>query len=574
MKRFPTKKLFVPALAAVSLALGGTLAAVDFNWTDATLDNNWLTPGNWSPAGPPAGGGGNFARFYTGAPGPANITSDIPAIQDILFANDGTAGTRTVNHSAGTAPLTAGWVRMGVDPDDGGALTGAGDAGTYNLSGTGVVNTGRLNIAEVNGSTATFTQAGTSVFNSLSELNVGQSGVGTFTQTGGNFNYATVGGSNPVGDADGLLRVSQNASSAGSTYTMSGGTLTQTAVTDLNNQGNWNSIGEGTGSNGTFNLSGGAEVKVSFDARTFVGRNGTGTVNQTGGVFEIRRSEVNLGDTGGTGTYNISNGTFQTLGGGPIVVGQWTNGTGNLNVSATGVVNASGDLIVANGSTVDNAHPTGTVTQNGGSVNVSGRLYIANSSLSRGTYRLQGGVLDLTNGNIDRGAGNATFEMTGGTLRGVNNMAGSTADNTFTQQGGAFEIGGTVGGGGVTTLNANYSLLSGGTISFDISNGVADRLNVNGTVTLAGNLDLVGSGPMPPMSVFTILANDGTDPVVGSFLGRFNGVPFVEDGNTYTVFYNSGDGNDVILVPEPGSLVFLLGGVGMFGLLARRRRTR
>jgi hypothetical protein len=79
--------------------------------------------------------------------------------------------------------------------------------------------------------------------------------------------------------------------------------------------------------------------------------------------------------------------------------------------------------------------------------------------------------------------------------------------------------------------------------------------------------------------VFLIAANDGSDPVSGTF-GTINGVP---GGYTATVDYafsgtdtlgRVGNGNDiaVTIVPEPAT-AGLAGLVG-FGMLARRRARR
>ena len=43
------------ALLVLSLLMGGA-AEAQFQWTGAGGNNNWSTPGNWNPAGPPTGG--------------------------------------------------------------------------------------------------------------------------------------------------------------------------------------------------------------------------------------------------------------------------------------------------------------------------------------------------------------------------------------------------------------------------------------------------------------------------------------------------------------------------------------
>ena len=76
-------------------------------------------------------------------------------------------------------------------------------------------------------------------------------------------------------------------------------------------------------------------------------------------------------------------------------------------------------------------------------------------------------------------------------------------------------------------------------------------------------------------STFTILSNDGADAITGAFVGKPDDQTFVDDGITYRINYQGGDGNDVAvtrLIPEPGSAALLLLGVGTWGLISRRRQ--
>ena len=62
------------------------------------------------------------------------------------------------------------------------------------------------------------------------------------------------------------------------------------------------------------------------------------------------------------------------------------------------------------------------------------------------------------------------------------------------------------------------------------------------------------------------------DPIAGVFAGLPEGQTFIDDGTAFQIHYNAGDGNDVsvqVVVPEPGTILALLGG---FGVLALRRR--
>jgi hypothetical protein len=417
---------------------------------------------------------------------------------------------------------------------------------------------------------------------------------GEITQTGGTVTVANelqIGiGANGTGIYNmqgGLLEVNRFFMATGTdaatgrgsvgTFNLSGGTFRQRDVANVEDANTWSNISTQPNTNATFNISGGL---ASFHSRFLVNNGGkSATVNQTGGILEVRNGDLTLGDNtaGAAGAppsptpnvvYNLSAGTVQTLTPGrQIQVGQWERSNTELNVSGTGTMIGSGDIIVGNGNPAAGASATiGTVNQTGGRVEVGGNLLIAASVNATGTYNLNGGVLDLTSGDINRGAGVSAFNFLAGRLEGVANV-----NSALTQQGGVFAVGALAAAGSSTNVNGDYSLNATGTLQIDIGTGIADQLAVNGTVALAGNLDLVGTGPIGPSGVI-ILANDLADPVVGTFAGRPNGVPFAEDGAPYTLFYNAGDGNDVLLVPEPASAALFLAAVGMCGLLGRRRR--
>ena len=75
-----------------------------------------------------------------------------------------------------------------------------------------------------------------------------------------------------------------------------------------------------------------------------------------------------------------------------------------------------------------------------------------------------------------------------------------------------------------------------------------DHLKVNGTVKLT-NSSLSASLYFQPVNgtVFTIIDNDGSDPVQGYFNGLPNGSLLTISGKPFTIYYNGGDGNDVVL---------------------------
>jgi hypothetical protein len=76
-----------------------------------------------------------------------------------------------------------------------------------------------------------------------------------------------------------------------------------------------------------------------------------------------------------------------------------------------------------------------------------------------------------------------------------------------------------------------------------------DQLDVTGAVSLNGaTLDAsLGFSPAPG-DRFVIIKNDGTDPVSGTFAGLPQGASLWIGGVPFHIYYDGGDGNDVVLV--------------------------
>ena len=77
-----------------------------------------------------------------------------------------------------------------------------------------------------------------------------------------------------------------------------------------------------------------------------------------------------------------------------------------------------------------------------------------------------------------------------------------------------------------------------------------DQVRVIGEVFISlAALELsVGAGfSPPPLSTFTIVDNDGTDPINGPFAGLEEGATVVAGGRPFRISYAAGDGNDIVL---------------------------
>src|SRR5207244_11486023 len=79
-----------------------------------------------------------------------------------------------------------------------------------------------------------------------------------------------------------------------------------------------------------------------------------------------------------------------------------------------------------------------------------------------------------------------------------------------------------------------------------------DQLNVIGTVNLANCALSISLGYTPALGdVFTIIANDATDTVTGTFAALPEGARFITANTTFQITYAGGSGNDVVLTVVP-----------------------
>ncbi|MCB1942916.1 MAG: hypothetical protein KDI53_12890, partial [Candidatus Accumulibacter sp.] len=198
-------------------------------------------------------------------------------------------------------------------------------------------------------------------------------------------------------------------------------------------------------------------------------------------------------------------------------------------------------------------------------------------TFSTATANLANGLFDFGNNTLDIGGAGSivadTFSLTGGLLSGNRIDLNAAGNLTFT--GGRLDVmtfngtlnegGGTLAAGdtavGTTTVNGDYLLSAAGTLEIDLAGAGAgvgyDQLVVNGAVDLNGSgatggmLDLLLAFAPQLNDTFVIIQNDGTDAILGDFLGLAEGSTVEQSfaGNVYSfsITYAGGDGNDVEL---------------------------
>jgi autotransporter-associated beta strand protein len=227
-----------------------------------------------------------------------------------------------------------------------------------------------------------------------------------------------------------------------------------------------------------------------------------------------------------------------------------------------------GGIIKTGPGTLEIGNPGSVHTYSGATTVNAGTLLI--------TGNISSSLVTVNNGLLQVNTGGAVGPVTvnGGTLGGSGIVGSITATDGVVAPGasagtltsGSFDLG----------LGADFSIELGG-----LSAGFEyDQLLVNGDVNLAGNFQgsLINGFIPQTDDTFFILLNDGLDSITGAFAGLAEGSTVDFGGATFTVTYlANGDGgaigNDLALVtqvPEPASLMLLLGGTCL--VAARRRR--
>ena len=408
---------FLLGAAAALLLPSLSIAQATFDGGPGGTGTDWETAANWDgdalPGGTQPDGNANIGGGFT-----VDLATD-QSIGELDLVGDQSSGTATVNHTAGTLTHAGNWLKVG----------GAGNDGTYNLSGTAVFD----GVMGLDGPTLAF---------------IGFAG-GT-----------------------GTVNVSGNAS-----LSAPGGDGMRLGATDA-------------GSTGILSISDNATVTVgSFNSGG--GDGATAIVNQTGGTLTSNTWVVmaNFG-ANGTSTYNVSGGTLSATGGN-LAVGQ--EGTGTLNVSGTAVVEqvVSDTAAIFVGGIDDNGFiqdGTGTLNITGSTASISGvgiGLRVASTATSAGTLSWtadSGGVTPIVSGGdtiFGAGTSNLVLDLsadpgvaTAGTeYLLVDNSAAVTGTFTGVAEGATVSIGGgndgTISYAGGDGFDIVVTAVGGGSVTGD-----------------------------------------------------------------------------------------------------------
>ena len=218
-------------------------------------------------------------------------------------------------------------------------------------------------------------------------------------------------------------------------------------------------------------LVGSITIGVAGGGGLFAGTIADNTAN--GGVLSLTKLGANTQTLTGNITYSgnttVNGGTLSFEGRGTSGSSAATltvNGTNaapaTLNLRGTGTLNEQLALVGNNG--------TGIVAQFGGTLNVSGAIFLGSNVGSSGTYTLGGtGILTASQTNVGY-AGTGVFNQNGGTFTNANELVLGPVDGsrgTYNLSGGTLTSGSVRGGNGTSTFNFN-----GGTLQAGASNPV------------------------------------------------------------------------------------------------------
>lgn len=441
-----------------------------------------------------------------------------------------------------------------------GILDGGGFTLTVAASGTLSATTGgnQTDIRLLNG----LTNLAAVIVNGALRMEASQNWAGTFTVNSG-----------------AILDTAGNETIAGNVNLMSGGMLST-----YNSASTWT---------GAITLAGTSSINANGGTLTL-----TGNLGGTGGFTKLGANTLQLNGTSNTygGGTTVSAGTIvagstNALGTGGLQMG---GGTYTMNGNSTAVANLSSTVttaVIQNASATpatlsvgsDNTSTTYSSTivngTGGGALSLTksgnGTLTLSGTNTYTGATQINGGSLIVT-GSI---SGSPTY-VSAGTLAGTGTTGSVTVNPGSTIMPGTSLTTGTLNtgaltfsGGGTFALEINTSAITSGLAN--VSGGLSLGLNAP-ALTLT---DLGSNVALASNTAFTFITYTagGWDGYEFSYNGNLvpNGGYLTSGANTFQLTYNGGaNSNNVILtvVPEPGTAINLLGGLGALAGLARFRR--
>ncbi|MEK0187792.1 Ig-like domain-containing protein, partial [Microcoleus anatoxicus PTRS2] len=303
-------------------------------------------------------------------------------------------------------------------------------------------------------------------------------------------------------------------------------------------------------------------IVLSGNAALQVGNTGNdnvtigGVISETGGSRNLSlnsgtasTSSLSLAAANSyTGTTTISQGVINITDATNISAGNLIlNGTdASLRINGSNVTFANNISLSSNASIrTNNAVTLSGVLSGSSNLTKSGTgvLTLSGTNTYTGTTTVSAGTLAVTGSTTS-----VTTVASGGTLAGN----GTLSQAVTVQSGGTLAPAGS--GVGQLTLGNGLTLQSGSTLALDIAGSVAgtgyDRVNVTGAVNVtAATLALNHSYAAADGDIYTVIVNDSTDAISGTFSGVAEGAAVTATGNSssLSVSYLGSTGNDISL---------------------------
>ncbi len=288
-----------------------------------------------------------------------------------------------------------------------------------------------------------------------------------------------------------------------------------------------------------------------------------GIIVNSQGVYDVNGQQENTDYLGLNGNASLVTGTgyFSLKVGASVAVAPGSNTTATINghvlmdsgthvfTVGSGAATPSVSDLVINAQIEQISAAAGI--QKGG----PGSMRLAGNNTYTGTNIVSGGTLQ-----VDGSQPQSPVQILGARLQG----SGTVGHITFS--GNAAERLAPGNSPGVLTCsNFNANAVGGATLEMEL-NGASpgtgyDQVNARGTVNLTGLKLNPSLGFAPAISSeFTLINNDGSDPVIGTFSGLpQNGKVYI-GGQFFQINYAGGSGNDVVLTrlatPPPPALTF------------------